>query len=70
MQRSGWAEDARPDGLQQMGGKTMTNALRRALIHEQNLNEALRERVLELEAENKTLILKLQAIYAGRPDDN
>lgn len=48
----------------------MTNALRRALIHEQNLNEALRERVLELEAENKTLILKLQAIYAGRPDDN
>jgi len=48
----------------------MTNALRRALIHEQNLNEALRERVLELEAENKLLQLKIQALYAGQPDDN
>ncbi len=48
----------------------MTNALRRALIHEQNLNESLKERILELEAENKLLQLKLQAIYAGRPDDN
>ena len=48
----------------------MTNALRRALIHEQNLNEALRERVLELEAENKLLQLKIQVLYAGQPDDN
>lgn len=78
MQRSGWAEDARPDGLQKMGGETMIgmnsnselSITKRALTHEQSLNEQLRERVLELEAENKTLILKLQAIYAGRPDDN
>lgn len=43
---------------------------KRALLHEQTLNQELRERIFELEAENKTLILKLQAIYAGRPDDN
>jgi hypothetical protein len=53
-----------------MGGETMTNALRRALIHEQNLNEQLRERVMELETENKTLILRLQAKYTGEVDDN
>jgi hypothetical protein len=53
-----------------MGGKTMTNALRRALIHEQNLNEALRERVLELELQLRTLELKLAAKYAAEVDDN
>ena len=43
---------------------------KRALIHEQNSNEALRERVLELEMEVKTLKLKLAAKYAGTVDDN
>ncbi len=40
--------------------------LNRALKHEQDLNEQLRERVMELETENKTLKLQLQAKYAGR----
>ena len=70
MQRSGRVETARFGRMQKMGGKTMTNALRRALIHEQNLNEALRERVLELEAELRTLQLKLAAKYAAQVDDN
>lgn len=48
----------------------MTEALKRALKHEQALNEQLRERVMELETENKTLILQLQAKYAGQVDDN
>ena len=48
----------------------MTNALRRALIHEQSLNEQLRERIIELEAELNTLRLKLMTVYAGQPDDN
>jgi len=34
------------------------------------LNEQLRERVLELETENKMLQLKLAAKYAGTVDDN
>ncbi len=48
----------------------MTEALKRALKHEQALNEALRERVMELENELNTLRLKLQTRYAGQPDDN
>ena len=44
--------------------------LKQALRHEQGLNEQLRERVLELETENKTLKLKLAAKYAGTVDDN
>ena len=56
--------------IQGKGGKTMTNALRRALIHEQNLNEALRERVLELELQLRTLELKLAAKYAAEVDNN
>ena len=37
----------------------MTEALKRALQHEQVLNEKLRERVMELEIEVKTLKLKV-----------
>ena len=37
----------------------MTDALKRALRHEQALNEKLRERVMELEIEVKTLKLKV-----------
>lgn len=48
----------------------MINALRRALLHEQALNEQLRERIMELETENKTPILRLQAKYTGEVDDN
>lgn len=48
----------------------MTNAPRRALLHEQNLNEQLRERIMELETEVKTLTLKLRAKFAGEVDDN
>lgn len=48
----------------------MTNALRRALLHEQALNEQLRERVMQLETELNTLKLKLMTVYAGQPDDN
>lgn len=48
----------------------MTNALRRALLHEQSLNEQLRERIIELEAELNTLKLLLAARYAGEVDDN
>ena len=46
----------------------MTEALKRALKHEQVLNEQLRERVMELETENKTLKLRLKAKYAGEVD--
>ena len=35
----------------------MTEMLKKALKHEQELNEKLRERVMELETENKTLRL-------------
>lgn len=48
----------------------MEKILKKALAHEQNLNEQLRERVLELETENKILKLKLAAKYAGTVDDN
>ena len=48
----------------------MTEALKRALRHEQELNERMRERIMELETQVKTLQLRLQACYAGRPDDN
>ena len=48
----------------------MTDALKRALKHEQELNEKMRERIMELEQEVKTLSLRLQACYAGQPDDN
>ena len=44
--------------------------LKRALAHEQKLNEALRERVFELETEIKTLQLKIMAKYAAQVDDN
>lgn len=37
----------------------MVDALKRALKHEQELNEQLRERVMELEIEIKTLKLKV-----------
>jgi len=53
-----------------MGGKEMIEVLKRALKHEQALNELLRERVMELETENKMLKLRLQARYAGEVDDN
>jgi len=43
----------------------MEKILKKALAHEQALNEQLRERVLELETENKMLQLKLAAKYAG-----
>lgn len=56
--------------LCKMGGEEMTEALKRALKHEQALNEQLRERVMELENELNTLRLKLQARYAGEVDDN
>lgn len=39
----------------------MEKTLKKALAHEQQLNENLRERVLELEMEVKTLRLKLAA---------
>lgn len=48
----------------------MTEALKRALKHEQGLNEQLCERVMELETENKILKLQLKAKYAGEVDDN
>ena len=48
----------------------MTEALKRALKHEQELNERMRERIMELETQVKTLRLQLQSCYAGRPDDN
>ena len=48
----------------------MTEALKRALKHEQALNEQLRERVMELEIEVKMLQLRLQAKYVGEVDDN
>ncbi len=48
----------------------MEKILKKALAHEQALNEQLRERVLELETENKMLKLKLAAKYAGEVDDN
>ena len=44
--------------------------LTRALAHEQKMNEALRERVFELETEIKTLQLKVMAKYAAQIDDN
>ncbi len=44
--------------------------LTRALAHEQKLNEALREKVFELETEVKTLQLKIMAKYAAQIDDN
>ncbi len=44
--------------------------LKRALAHEQKLNEALREKVFELETEIKTLQLKVMAKYAAQIDDN
>lgn len=47
----------------------MERILTSALKHEQDLNETLSERILELEMENKTLKLKLQARYAGEVDD-
>ena len=47
----------------------MTDALKRALLHEQALNEQLRERIMELETENKTLKLQLQAKYSGAAED-
>ena len=40
-----------------------------ALRHEQALSDGLRERVMELETENKTLKLQLQAKFAGEVDD-
>ncbi len=43
---------------------------KRALLHEQTLNQELRERIFELEQEVKLLKLKLQAKYAGEVDDN
>jgi hypothetical protein len=70
LRRARRLEVARSARLQKMGGKKMTEALKRALKHEQALNEQLRERVMELETENKTLILQLQAKYAGQVDDN
>ncbi len=48
----------------------MEQALKESLTHEQLLNEALRERVFELEMEVKALKLKLAAKYAGTVDDN
>ena len=48
----------------------MEKILKKALAHEQALNELLRERVMELETEVKTLKLRLQARYAGEVDDN
>jgi len=48
----------------------MEQALRKALAHEQLLNEQLRERVFELETQLRTLQLRLQAQYAGTVDDN
>lgn len=45
--------------------RILTNALR----FEQDRNATLNERIMELETENKTLILKLQARYATRVDD-
>ena len=48
----------------------MTDVLKRALKHEQTLNEQLRERVMELENELNMLRLKLQAKCAGEVDDN
>ena len=56
--------------VQKMGDEEMTEVLKRALKHEQALNELLRERVMELETEVKTLKLRLQARYAGEVDDN
>lgn len=47
----------------------MERILTSALKHEQDLNETLSERILELETENKTLKLKLRARYAGKVDD-
>lgn len=44
--------------------------LKRALAHEQKLNETLREKVFELETEIKTLQLKVMAKYAAQVDDN
>lgn len=41
----------------------MTEALKRALKHEQALNEQLRERVMELETELNMLRLRLAAKY-------
>jgi hypothetical protein len=70
LRRARRLEAARPARLQKMGGEKMTEALKRALKHEQALNEQLRERVMELETENKTLKLQLQAKYAGQVDDN
>jgi len=48
----------------------MEKTLKKALAHEQRLNENLRERVLELETELNTLKLLLAARYAGEVDDN
>lgn len=45
--------------------RILTNALR----HEQDMNETMNERILELEMENKNLKLKLQARYAAEVDD-
>lgn len=47
----------------------MERILTESLKFEQDRNEALHERVMELETENKTLTLKLQARYAARVDD-
>ena len=55
------------------GRKSMSEAeqvLKRALSHEQKLNETLREKVFELETEIKTLQLKVMAKYAAQVDDN
>ena len=47
----------------------MERILTSALKREQDLSETLSERILELEMENKTLKLKLQARYAAEVDD-
>lgn len=47
----------------------MERILRLELDKERQISAAQNERILELETENKTLILKLQARYAARVDD-
>lgn len=47
----------------------MERILTESLKFEQDRNEALLERVMVLEAENKKLVLKLQAKYVAEVDD-
>ena len=47
----------------------MERILRNALKHEQDINETMNERIMKLETENKTLKLKLLAVYAAVVDD-